>query len=588
MNSLPQPSTSVFSRFESICRASPEAVAVVDDGHLITYRQINEKVSLLCEQMIFQGLADSHYLPIVASRCVPYLVTLLACCKLGIAYVAIDPTNPAERIGTILDQLGCSHVLIIGLPVGFYIDERVTRFHLDETGRLNTQGPIFIPLVSRQSADSAVITVMFTSGTTGRAKGVRISQCGLLNLVDNVQGQVPVHTGSYVHHSSIGFDAALFEVWVPLLTGARLTLHAPAFNIETLAERVLAARCDVLLLTTSLFHLVVQHRAQMLDKVHFLYVGGEVLKPVHVRALFESNPGITLVNGYGPTENTVFSTWHILRNTKDAELDVIPIGRLLRNINAKVVGADLQEVPAGECGELLLSGNNLSLGYLDSEQTDARFLRLPDAVYYRTGDYVTQTSNGVFFYQGRVDEQVKIKGYRVEIAEVEHVLMGLPGIAQAVVLTKQMNTIENCLLAFIVFKQGSLDIDEGKLLRLLSDQLPHYMLPTRIHRLVELPVTANGKVDKRFLRSLDMQDKDTHHNDASNQQIGLTVREVWSDVLGTQNLEMERSIYAYGASSLSVVMAHTQMNKALHRSTPFNDVVRLSTLQEWVDYYLTH
>lgn len=139
---------------------------------------------------------------------------------------------------------------------------------------------------------------------------------GLLNLVENVQGQVQGKAHNYVHHSSISFDAALFEVWVPLLTGACVTLHAPAFNIESLADCVRASHCDVLLLTTSLFHLVAQHRLQMLDGVRVLYVGGEVLKPAYARALLAANREITLVNGYGPTENTVFSTWHSMSSPR--------------------------------------------------------------------------------------------------------------------------------------------------------------------------------------------------------------------------------------------------------------------------------
>lgn len=472
MNAHNRSTTRVFRKFQSICTVTPDAVAAVAEDASITYQQLHERVLGLCEQLTQRGLADTPCLPLVANRCLDYLVTLLACAKLGLAYVAIDPGTPAKRIVAQLDQLGCNHVLLLDQPEAVNLDPRLTHLRLDESGALSAQGPAFRRPTRPYPMDIDPLTVMFTSGTTGVPKGVLIGQDGLLNLVENVQRQVQGLARNYVHHSSIGFDAALFEVWVPLLTGACVTLHKPAFNIETLCEAVQKARCDVLLLTTSLFHLVAQHRLHMLAAVRVLYVGGEVLKPVHARALLAANPGITLINGYGPTENTVFSTWHSLGTLKDAQAQVIPIGHLLGQVYAKVVNADLREVTPGTSGELLLGGRNLALGYLDVELTRKRFLRLPEGIYYRTGDYVIEDEHGVFRYQGRIDEQVKIHGYRVELAEVEQGLMQLPGIAQAVVLARAMNPLESCLHAFIVFQHGWPDTDEGKLLSLLSSRLP--------------------------------------------------------------------------------------------------------------------
>ena len=584
MNAHNRSTTRVFRKFQSICTVTPDAVAVVAEDASITYQQLHERVLGLCEQLTQRGLADTPCLPLVANRCLDYLVTLLACAKLGLAYVAIDPGTPAKRIVAQLDQLGCKHVLLLDQPEAVNLDPRLTHLRLDESGALSAQGPAFRRPTRPYPMDIDPLTVMFTSGTTGVPKGVLIGQDGLLNLVENVQRQVQGLARNYVHHSSIGFDAALFEVWVPLLTGACVTLHKPAFNIETLCEAVQKARCDVLLLTTSLFHLVAQHRLHMLAAVRVLYVGGEVLKPVHARALLAANPGITLINGYGPTENTVFSTWHSLGTLKDAQAQVIPIGHLLSQVYAKVVDADLREVTPGTSGELLLGGRNLALGYLDVELTRKRFLRLPEGIYYRTGDYVIEDEHGVFRYQGRIDEQVKIHGYRVELAEVEQGLMQLPGIAQAVVLARAMNPLESYLHAFIVFQHGWPDTDEGKLLSLLSSRLPPYMLPSRIHRLFELPVTANGKVDKRALQSL--ADEQAVH--IAPHPAGSAVLEAWSSILGTRDLQPENSIYTYGASSLSVVMAHTQINQTLGRKTPFDEVARLNTLQEWVQYYVAH
>ncbi|PBK50023.1 coronamic acid synthetase CmaA [Pseudomonas syringae pv. actinidiae] len=570
-----------YRRFESVCTQAPNAIAVVHEGKPVTYQQLQTQVLERSEALIRQGLADHPYMPLMANRCLEYLITMLACCKLGITYVSIEPSTPSKRLIAVLEQLGCNHLLLLGQPTDLRPDPTLTCFRLDDCGTLCSDGPALRQPIRRRLDDASVITVMFTSGTTGVPKGVRISQDGLLNLVDNVQQQVQGKPRSYVHHSSIGFDAALFEVWVPLLTGACVTLQPSEFNIDALDHCVRAASCDVLLLTTSLFHLVAQHRLSMLEAVRVLYVGGEVLKPVHARALLLANPRITLVNGYGPTENTVFSTWYSLNKPEDAERDVIPIGQFLHQVHGKIVDAKLQEVEVGTPGELLLTGANLALGYLDEALTPTRFLQLPEGTYYRTGDYVIQDEHGMLFYQGRIDEQVKIKGFRVEIAEVEHALTQLPGVAQAVVQAHIMNDLENSLHAFIVFRHGSPTIEESKLMSLLGDRLPHYMVPRRIHYLAELPLTANGKVDKR---SLQPPEKAA----VVSPQAGSAVLEIWSGILGTRNLQLEHSIYGYGASSLSVVMAHSRINEILGRTTPFDEVARLSTFQEWVQYYATH
>nr|AAC46032.1 amino acid-adenylating enzyme [Pseudomonas syringae] len=548
-----------YRRFESVCTQAPNAIAVVHEGKPVTYQQLQTQVLERSERLIRQGLADHPYMPLMANRCLEYLITMLACCKLGITYVSIEPSKPSKRLIAVLEQLGCNHLLLLGQPTDLRPDPTLTSFAWT-TARLCA--PTALPYASLSDGVWMMlrVTVMFTSGTTGVPKGVRISQDGLLILVDNVQQQVHSKPRSYVHHSSIGFDAALFEVWVPLLTGACVTLQPSEFNIDALDHCRTAASCDVLLLTTSLFHLVAQHRLSMLEAVPCSMSAVKYLNRC-CPPLLLANPRITLVNGYGPTENTVFSTWYSLNKPEDAERDVIPIGQFLHQVHGKIVDAKLQEVEVGTPGELLLTGANLALGYLDEALTPTRFYNCRNA-YYRTGDYVIQDEHGMLFYQGRIDEQVKIKGFRVEIAEVEHALTQLPGVATCGAGACH-ERFGNSLHGFIVFHRVPAWLANYRRKQAhepIGHRLPHYMVPRRIHYLAELPVTANGKVDKR---SLQPPEKAA----VVSPQAGSAVLEIWSGILGTRNLQLEHSIYGYGASSLSVVMAHSRINEILGRTT---------------------
>lgn len=572
----------VAESFEEACNIAPERVAVLDGDLAVTYGELRHKVDVLCTDLKSAGFAAGCVLPMLPTRCLDYVVVLLACSRLGIVYVPIDPVNPRDRVGAMLSQLGCRHLLTLGPVDDIPEDPLVSRLMIVQ-GKLRRVGPDLVHVTGADLADD--LAIMFTSGTTGVPKGVRISHRGVVNLVDAVRTYIPQGCGRYLHHSSVGFDAALFEMWLPLLTGGCVTLNSAPFNVDIMSEMVERSGCDVLLLTTSLFHLVAMHRPTILENVRVLFVGGETLKPEHAGKILSLYPTIVLINGCGPTENTVFSTLHRVCPEDLVSGEPIPIGRPLRNVTTKVVAPNFTEVRDGEVGELLLGGDNLALGYIDGGQTEKSFLQLETGRYYRTGDHVQQDAKGVFHYRGRIDEQVKIKGYRVETVEIEHALGGYPGIAQCVVLATPMNAIEMRLICFLILENEKLAPSVDDINEFLRDRLPHYMVPSQAIAVPELPITKNGKLDKAKLLSLVFDKSAINRKPSRELDADTLVISVLQEILGATDLKLDDSLYTLGGSSLSVAMAHAALDRALDVTSPFDQVVTLDKVSQWVAFY---
>ncbi|BAI73713.1 coronamic acid synthetase (plasmid) [Azospirillum sp. B510] len=558
--------------------------AIIYKDQRLSYTDLDVRVRAMRAELSRYGFSRGEILPILATRCVDYVAVVLACSAMEIAYVPIDPVNPDDRISAMVDMLGCSHILSLGearipqLPA-------IAVLILDDNGSLLAVNATERRSVTQSAGGGLDLAIMFTSGTTGTPKGVRITHEGVNNLVASVGTWLPEGGGRFVHHSSIGFDAALFELWVPLLTGGSVVLNASPFDADTLTEVVSRSGCDTLLLTTSLFHLVVAHRPEMLHAVGTLFVGGETMKPAHAARALELHPALTLINGYGPTENTVFSTLHVVRPDDLASGAPLPIGRPLGHVIARVMGDDLTELPSGHAGELWLGGRNLSPGYLDPEKSREAFVQHNGSRFYRTGDIVLQDERGLLHYQGRADAQVKVKGYRVEIDEIERLLTTMAAVAQCAVLASSMNDIETRLICFIVVDQGHAAPDITTIQSFLSRSLPHYMIPSQVEIVPTLPFTVNGKLDRRSLLAGLTAGSPSILTSQSPDPLAARVMTTFGDILGRGRLSPDDSIYALGGSSLSVVVAQAMLDAAFEIRSDLKRLMLLHTVGQWIDFY---
>ncbi len=389
---------------------------------------------------------------------------MLAILKAGGVYVPLDPAHPAERLAWMAADSGVALLVVeeglAGLPA---LPPEIARLMVRADGELvageRTDGEVDDPLPAVQADAGNLAYVMYTSGSTGRPKGVEVTHRGVTRLV---RGTGYARFGPeevFLQLAPAAFDAATFEIWGALLNGARLALlPVQAPSAEELGAAVAREGVTTLWLTAGLFHSLVESRPEALRGVSQLLAGGDVLSAAHVRRALAALPGTTLINGYGPTENTTFTTTHPLRDPAEVG-ETVPVGRPIANTTVHLLDGDLRPVPAGVAAELYTGGDGLARGYRGRpELTAERFVPDPLAAspgerLYRTGDLARWRPDGVLELLGRRDRQVKIRGFRVEPGEVEAALLSHPEIAAAAVVARQ-EADGKALIAYVVPRTG--------------------------------------------------------------------------------------------------------------------------------------
>ncbi|WP_344515750.1 amino acid adenylation domain-containing protein, partial [Dactylosporangium maewongense] len=490
---------------------TPDAVALRSDGASLTFAELEERSNRMARYLTGMGVGAESVVGLCLPRGVDLIVALLAVVKAGGAYLPIDPELPVERIRFVLADaraavlLGFEDVLD-ELPSG-----RVRAVALDDPRVAGAvSGLSGAPVGVRVSPEQAAY-VMYTSGSTGVPKGVVVPHRAVVRLV-RPAGYVDLGAGDVVAHlASASFDAATFEVWGALLNGATLAVARPgAMSVAELRAFLAEHRVGTAWMTAGWFHQVVGADIEALAPVRQVLAGGDVLSTAACRKVLEELPGVRLVNGYGPTENTTFTAVHTIRPQDVLDGGSVPIGGPIAGTQAYVLDERLAPVPVGVAGELYVAGAGLARGYVgQSGLTAERFVADPfdddGGRLYRTGDVVRWTGEGVLAFVGRGDEQVKIRGFRVEPGEIEAALTAHPQVAQAAVIAREDTTGDKRLVAYVVpaDRAGDLDTLPGTLREFAADRLPDYMVPSAVVVLAELPLTQNGKLDRRLLPAPD-------------------------------------------------------------------------------------
>ncbi|MEU8268265.1 amino acid adenylation domain-containing protein [Sphaerisporangium sp. NPDC049002] len=435
--------------FEEQVRLRPDAVAVEHGSRTLTYAETNARANRVAHYLREQGVGPDTLVGLCAERSLETVTGLLGILKAGGAYVPIDPGYPEERVRTILRDSGARIVLSQSHLPAALLDGADQVVHLD-TGEPAGDGTKV--LAGRPETDPSraevgttpehLAYVIFTSGSTGRPKGVLVEQRGVVRLVRN-RDYFPTDERTVVlHHSSISFDVGSQEVLGPLLNGARLVLHdGDSKDVVQLLDRIERSGVTMLALSAAFLPAFTEASRHRRLPLTYLGVGGEVFSAKDVRALYAAHPGLTVVNAYGPTENSIASTCHVIPRDL-AEDAVIPIGRPIVQSTAHVTDDRMRLVPCGVVGELCVGGAGVARGYLDNrELTAERFVpdpfdTAPGARLYRTGDLVRRLPDGTLEFVGRVDDQVKVRGFRIELGEIESALHTHPAVHSAVVTTQ--------------------------------------------------------------------------------------------------------------------------------------------------------
>jgi amino acid adenylation domain-containing protein len=555
--------------FEEQARVRPDAVAVEDGRRGLTYGELDARADRLARRLRKLGVGPEVPVAFCLDRSIEAVETILGILKAGGAYVPLDPAYPAERLAWMIADSG-ARVLVTArsLPAAPASPAPPGVATLD----LGSDEAGLATLPEEVDADG-LACVFYTSGSTGRPKGVAATHRNVVRLVRGTDFAAfgPDETGLLL--APLSFDASTLELWGPLLNGGRLAVFSsrvPA--LDELARTIAERKVTTLWLTAGLFHQMVDARPDALRSLRRLVAGGDVLSPSHVRrALAE---GIAVVNGYGPTEGTTFTCCHAVREAEEP----VPIGRPIANARAYVVDAGLQPVPTGVAGELLAGGLGLARGYLGRpDLTAERFIPDPwgdGERLYRTGDRARLAADGRIEFLGRLDRQVKIRGFRVEPGEVEAALARHPGIAEAVVTTWGEGA-DRRLIAYAVGEPLPAD----GLRRFLEAFLPAPLIPSAFVFLPELPLTANGKVDRAALPEPPAAGTARPvRGRLPSGPVEDLLAALWEELLGVERVGAEDGFFDLGGHSLLATRLVSRIRGAFGVELPLADLFQEPTV----------
>ncbi|MET8507967.1 amino acid adenylation domain-containing protein [Streptomyces sp. NPDC004787] len=529
----------VHGRFECQAAQSPDVIALTGEEGQLTYSQLERRANQLAHFLLKKGVRPEDRVGVLLKRSTAAVVSFLAILKAGAAYVPLDRRYPQERLDFMVDDAGLS----------FTITEDTLVYGAEEISEL----PAHPPLTT--SPIDGVAYVIYTSGSTGTPKGVEIRHTGILHMVIEANCLRVSDISTFLHVSSISFDAAVLEIWSPLLHGGQLVI-APDGPLSTrrLTE-LLQSDITHSLLPTALFHRQAEESPESFSRLHTLAVGGEVLSASHAAKIRAAYPELRLMNLYGPTEATVYSTFHVVGDITSCES--VPIGRPIPNARILVLDDRFQPVEEGSLGELFVGGPGLARGYLNRpDLTSERFIRDPsdtEEIVYRTGDLVRRNESGDLIFCGRTDNQVKIYGYRIELGEVEAFLQRHESVKQALA-AKCEDEFGVSFLAVYYTTHEAVPVTSSELAAYLRLHLPRHMIPRTFIHLAKIPVTVGGKVDRGALPEAAAGSM----NRLQSMTLEHQVREIWKSVLSLDHLDLDDNLFDAGGASLHAFRIHQE------------------------------
>ncbi|MFH9983917.1 amino acid adenylation domain-containing protein [Streptomyces sp. NPDC017179] len=549
--------------------ADPDRVAVHGADGRLTYAELDAQAERLAQLLAGSGVRPGDVVALCCERSARSIVMLLAILKAGAAYLGLDSKQPTARRDVILRDASVRVVLAdevstTGLDGGGYTvivpGEEQDAAHERPSARPASHS-------GSHSGSDRTAYVAYTSGSTGTPKGVCVPHRAVLRLVVDADFISMESTDTFLHFAPVAFDASTLEIWGALLNGATLAVPPPGdLSLGELLRFVREERISVMWLTAGLFHRAVDMRLTDLPHLRHLLAGGDALSVAHVNRAVAALPHTAVTNGYGPTENTTFTLTHTMRKPVDGA--TVPIGRPISGTGVLVLDERLRPVPDGEPGELYATGEGLAHGYLNAPGTTAeRFVANPYADtpgerMYRTGDLVRRQTDGRLEFIGRGDGQVKIRGFRIETGEVVAALTALPGVSRAEVVAQPQGSGDRRLIAYVVGAEGTKP-SALEMRRRLTDVLPSYAVPALVRVVDELPLTANGKVDRAALERRDTAERpevNAEHRSPEG-RLETAIVGMWSDHLGFDGVGADDDFFELGGHSLMAVTIIAELHQ---------------------------
>lgn len=570
-----------YQLFEAQVRRTPEAVAVVFEGSEWSYAELNRRANRLAHHLRECGVGPDAVVPIFLERSPDLLISLLAVMKAGGAYLPLIPGLPTRRLASMIEASHAAVLITDSSLLGGLPPHQLRVVCLDQDAavlaRQSEENPP--PL----SGPEHLVYVLFTSGSTGQPKGVEIEHRALVNFLRAMQQEPGITSRDVlIALTPLSFDIAGLELYLPLLTGAKIILanRQQAMDGAWLQRELDQGVVTMLQATPATWRMILQFGWKGGRGVKVL-CGGEAL-PRELAQELLARAG-SLWNVYGPTETTIWSTLERVRNSERT----VSLGRPIANTQVYVLDSNLEPVPVGIPGELYIGGTGLARGYRGQPQLTAeRFLKnpfRPGERLYRTGDQVKWLPDGRLDYVGRIDHQVKLRGFRIELGEIESVLANDPTVKQAVVVVREDVPGDKRLVAYVAPREGSV-CDPSGLRRALREMLPDYMVPAAILSLQEFPLTANGKVDRASLPA--PSDEPAHEGAQSiepRNRIELQLVAIWEQVLGITPIGVRDNFFALGGYSLLALRMFSAIEQTFGTRLPMALLFQAPTIEQLAD-----
>jgi amino acid adenylation domain-containing protein len=572
----------VHELIEDQVKRAPDAIAVISEQEELTYGELSARANQLAHHLRGLQVSPDRIVGIAMHRSVDMIVAMLAALKAGVAYVPIDPSLPTERLTYLLDDTQCEVVLTHSELRSVLPGRAMQVICLDTDW----------PIISRHdrgnlrnvATSKNLAYVMYTSGSTGKPKGVATEHSALNWLIWNLDIASINSTDVVAQASNPSFDAIVFEVWGALVNGATLVIveKDTLLSGEELAAQIRDKGISVLYLTAALFTQVASREPKAFSTMRLVLCGGEAIDAKWAEKVLEAGGPSILIHEYGPTETTVFSSFYLIEET-GREAKSLPVGRILNNTKGYVVDDRFEPVPVGVIGELYIGGDGLARGYLNApSQTAERFVPNPYGTkggeqLYRTGDLVRYLPNGEIEFAGRKDHQVKVRGYRIELAEIEEALGQHAEIVEAVVVVDEDESGEKRLVSYLIPAADS-TLSISDLRSFLKQKLPDYMIPSVFVMLEEIPLTPNGKVDRRALPRPNQARPELNQSYvAPRTPIEKTLVGIWQEVLEVEQVGINDNFFELGGHSLKATQLVSRVRDAFQIELPLRSMFRTPT-----------
>ena len=579
----PRDST-IADQFKQQVAKTPDAIAVVAKDRQLSYRELDECSNRLARHLQSLGVKPDTLVGVAMGRSETLVVSLLGILKADAAYVPLDPTHPKERVSLVIEDSEMPILLTTSetrdlLPSG---TKGLTVLDVEDPA-IALQSP---DVVDSNAASHNLAYVIYTSGSTGKPKGVMLENRNVVNFFTGMDLAIGCAPGVWLAVTSFSFDISVLELLWTLTRGFKVVVHGDE-GTATIADEITRHGVTHLQMTPSLARmLTLDTRAfAALGLLKQILLGGEAVPASlihHIRKNFRGE----IHNMYGPTETTIWSTTYSVEEPGST----VSIGRPISNTQIYLLDAEFQPVPVGDIGELFIGGDGVARGYWNRPDLTAdRFLIIPSVSehrIYRTGDLARFLPDGNIEILGRADYQVKLRGHRIEPGEIEAILEQCKGVRQAVVVVREDREGDKRLIAYLVAEATGAEA-AGTLRTMLESKLPDYMVPSAFVFLPELPLTDNGKIDRKALLKLPppnitfgvaaspLESKSAHQ---TSNEIERIVAAAWQDALGIPSVGMNDNFFDLGAHSLTVAEVQAKLQEALGREISLVDLFEFSTV----------